>query len=107
MGSKLVLYLCLNGVDLALAEVRKHSGELSNAWDFPLDHHRTARAVPLTQSHSGSVWGRTAFEALPALSRACNGHLTQEAEASVALRSQAEPGNEFIPRIRVGITNTR
>ena len=41
-----------NGVELVLAEVRKHSGELSNAFDFQMEHHRTARAVPLTRRHS-------------------------------------------------------
>ena len=47
------LGLVPNGVELVLAEVRQHSGELSTARDFPMDHHRTARAVPLTQRHSG------------------------------------------------------
>jgi hypothetical protein len=48
-----------NGVELVLSEVRKHSGELSNARDFPMAHHRTARAVPLTQRHSNETPGST------------------------------------------------
>ena len=48
-----------NGVELELAEVREHSGELSKANYFPIDHHRTARAVPLTQRHSSKQgWWR-------------------------------------------------
>ena len=43
-----------------------------------------------SQAHA---WERTASEAPP---RVCLGFVTQEAGASAALRSQAEPGNEFL-----------
>ena len=40
-----------NGVEFVLAEVRKHSGELSNACDFSGNHHRESSPGIITGNH--------------------------------------------------------
>jgi len=44
----------LNGVEFALAEVRKHYGELPSACDFPIGYHRSVITRGLFRFESGT-----------------------------------------------------
>ena len=44
----------LNGVEFVLAEVRKHSGQLPSACDFPIGYHRSVITRGLFRFESGT-----------------------------------------------------